>query len=1359
MSKNQELIAALRCPALESHNNGGYVAAFDAILAVDPANVDDFRQAILDQKVFFNGLNGLNLDKDDKTFLDPNPAQNNLSYIRQTIIYQRVQLALKQCNEALLTAIVNAPNENSLRTELAKGKAIFGDFTKIPGWQETDEVVITNHSTDLLRAQAQTTLLLKKIQACNDFKKIEALLYPNPNTILAFQAAAVALGYPNPNTLANQLTLNTHQSIQREAAKKYFELVVPVLRQADIANRGLGPLNGDNAAFRASFANSHYLNDADIPWAKGLYGARFLTIHFGSEKKDVSKLVRIASETTHDNLRTYLKKLPINGAYIDLAVTAQTLPGLRQVAASQALKLQIEQCKDKAVLDQLIAAKTPDDIKKVLEKEAVLGFNTNSGFREAFTDKNAVIGIVAAAHVRQSLLTPQPDKLKSLIAQPTVEANYNRDFVKPGATVELTNALTQHFADPENVRKLRQEAFLAYAKASWSMLSEPEVKALAAAANNINLVKQSAGLLLGGVLDADDLLGNDPDKGLAQQFRAYATVESLVRDSKVPNNYGGLKAVINNLNILHEPYKSLVTSESLLTEVERRALKLQLAANIINSYPDAEPIANLTAVAQAKTLDDFRFKLGALGFTNLDWADDKAKETIQKVACGRAIRPEIDANSLFQVSDHPKLIELVTKLTVEKQQLLLAKPEVVIALMQAQNPEEVKKIVGDNTIDAKPLIAENKRLSSLARIQNAEIAEGLASIVPPLSLSDNQVAKINDFLQRGANHTSYFGKPGASDAFPEYVARLNKINDIVTANKKAFYYAFGVNSAGNGFSDTKQVLQTIVANQHTYNIDLFKELQKVSDSDKAVLRFFLTLEKEKAFPKKLIPTLLNDFKTAKSREEFLNKAKASPYKDIFTKSLEGQLTPALYKGLKQAQKRQELLTPVTSRNKQYEKTLEAEKAVLVEMQKIYSKVEQADKGVRDKLINLGKVEAIEFLNPAFQAAAKANAAKMLGEYTELARGCDLIVAQYKHQKEVLEDQLASLPTKTEVSTLPDPEQQENIEKRRKSLEHQVEQIKRGLALYEPVQRLLNGNPSIDPNTNLLMHQGILKTIKEIDEGKKATQFLPYGSSYNDVDMSKLDEHLKQRQGAKTSSKPARVKSQGGKSIYYSTVDNVEAGKFREHSIGYRMIDGTMMKYNFIEVHDSAKPIKARIGEKGEVAYSPSSTLILHQFPQGPNPYDADLRNARVTYSLAAVNQILAGHAGTPKEGNALVLESDDPNELEYLYSAAIAIGKNSKPKFGEEGIKLIGPFHPDQAKEWMGSRFKSDSVFAKDFKSNPIVQALLKGLEEADKNKKEGRDEIEKNVKAVTGIFRTKLDNLKEIEADLKNKPSSPTLS
>ena len=85
-------------------------------------------------------------------------------------------------------------------------------------------------------------------------------------------------------------------------------------------------------------------------------------------------------------------------------------------------------------------------------------------------------------------------------------------------------------------------------------------------------------------------------------------------------------------------------------------------------------------------------------------------------------------------------------------------------------------------------------------------------------------------------------------------------------------------------------------------------------------------------------------------------------------------------------------------------------------------------------------------------------------------------------------------------------------------------VREALALYEPAQRLLNGDPT---SKNYLMNQGILKTLEEIDKGEKEVEFLTFSGTYNDYDMSELDKHLQRgHEGKDATVAPTSLSSQG-----------------------------------------------------------------------------------------------------------------------------------------------------------------------------------------------------------------------------------------
>ncbi len=139
----------------------------------------------------------------------------------------------------------------------------------------------------------------------------------------------------------------------------------------------------------------------------------------------------------------------------------------------------------------------------------------------------------------------------------------------------------------------------------------------------------------------------------------------------------------------------------------------------------------------------------------------------------------------------------------------------------------------------------------------------------------------------------------------------------------------------------------------------------------------------------------------------------------------------MFKQLKREQSRQILLTGTykTDANS----GLDAKAVELKTVTDLFEKMKKADDKIRKELERFSNTKSIDWFNPAFHAAAKQNAEKLGPEFLEFANGCDEFVKQLAHQKAVIDEQLASLPSQTDVANLDDNAQKLALEAYRNEL--------------------------------------------------------------------------------------------------------------------------------------------------------------------------------------------------------------------------------------------------------------------------------------------------------------------------------------
>ncbi|WP_019216267.1 hypothetical protein [Legionella tunisiensis] len=791
--QNAELLAALQDDTIISRAAGaGALDALDALMKVNRTVPDDFRGVILAKKDFWHGFNGMNVDPpkpNDGTFLDDTGGfvgvGANFTVLHKLAVQRRVQAGLKvsggTLDEPFLVDLINGDEANA-RTKLATKPAIFGalaTLTHPAAWDVNTEDFLTAGAIGEIKTQAKEQLLLNKIKNTRATKdEIEHLIAEAAAGTAQFRVALQAAPWNlTAQTAGNLVAANFTDVVKKAALEKGLALAIGLKSQVDLLNPNtLLTLNKDTANFKNDFGAPYtdvLLGDPEIQKAKEQLGQRFLIAKLSQlDGPRVEHLVALASQGDvggfitkvglHNDLAGANFGNPNN--FVPHAVTATSLPILRQAAALQALKIKIAQCDDPDTLNALMAATTKEQIKQILTDKPALGFSTSPAFREALDNLSLaqVNDIVAAAHVQKRLLAANTAQLKAFVTSPTA-VNDIQAYMGQNISVAMQSKVTTHLT-PERITEIREKALLSYAKTELVKPTVIDDGALdnLVQAGSVNGVRDGVRLLMGGN-EADGLIvtgGAHQDRGLLQQVRAYAAAEQVYRDSLGLDLSGGgyntMVGAINDLNG-HPPQGHQQALMAVLPPKDKQVLQERLVTSLVNRFPNNRPLSQLTALATAKTDPEFANALRAMGITEHSWVNKDARVRLQAAASEKALTSQINATAQFGAEAHPALLALVKQLPLNKQQELLNTPEVMKALLNVQDAHDdlakreavqvVKEILGEN-IDVEPFVEENYRLHLINQIADPNIARIIAQQSPPLDIDKGKIEQINAALHQ-----------------------------------------------------------------------------------------------------------------------------------------------------------------------------------------------------------------------------------------------------------------------------------------------------------------------------------------------------------------------------------------------------------------------------------------------------------------------------------------------------------------------------------------------------------------------------------------------------------------------------------
>ncbi|MBL7480227.1 hypothetical protein [Legionella bononiensis] len=321
--------------------------ALEHLLEVNPADVSAFRQAIINNKGFWEQFpdlkeaEGIKIYEDNDNLLTPD-EDPDIKTIRQIAAQQRVTLGLKDVDDDVLIQILSN-NEDECRAYLASISKL-GNLNQAHGWKKDEVPVLAppapapparNKSDDILTAdaikeirdQARDVLLLRFIKQSENRGQIVQLLTANDKA--SVDSAAIEMGYPDSvaakGFLNFPLSDNVKDALKGRLAmlkqalgKNDFEEYVAGL-SSDAVLRQEDNLQEDNEEFFKSIPQRirNNLTEDDMDWAKSVLGTRFLQVALSNSDEDLLPALKTKTE---EELAAILKDLFDNDDYIDLAV-------------------------------------------------------------------------------------------------------------------------------------------------------------------------------------------------------------------------------------------------------------------------------------------------------------------------------------------------------------------------------------------------------------------------------------------------------------------------------------------------------------------------------------------------------------------------------------------------------------------------------------------------------------------------------------------------------------------------------------------------------------------------------------------------------------------------------------------------------------------------------------------------------------------------------------------------------------------------------------------------------------------------------------------------------------------------------
>lgn len=806
-------------------------------------------------------------------------------------------------------------------------------------------------------------------------------------------------------------------------------------------------------------------------------------------------------------------------------------------------------------------------------------------------------------------------------------------------------------------------------------------------------------------------------------------LEVLLADSKeivLPAinaaNEADLRAALKNLPSIgnHAYIDTAVNSESI------DQIRHALVESFIKNQPDAAE-ANLKELYKAEPLIPFKAKFAPFGITNTAWMNDHDMGDIKKWARTRAFEIMVNKTSRFGNEAHPELINAFNNLTVEKQNELLDNPENLRILLNAVKLNQTQHHFGRISQAAALIAGENTVLEQFKGIHNAKIANILANIKPPITLTTAQIDAINQAFVTPAAPRAY--KAITLNNHAEYKALIDLVkSQSGPVNEANFYKAFGLNAAGSAIENI--AIRNDISAQHINNQHLYAEYYAAGTTpgNKKVLDVFLSSSKAAPLTSADKNAVVDSIKTG-------NEPATAALKELKSK-FKFDLNPLV----------QDLAFERIKENMTNNAVLTVEGAITDMRASLTALTTQHEslKVNAKKLEQLATTEDLHLMNPAFQGKARAESVEMHNNFKELATDCDLIVDQLRRQQVALKGYKKSLPQnigelrvpgapETNASDDEKARREEirlSINKLNEDLNSELKEVEEDLEFYENIQIKLHGDKD---NKKL----GILEVIENAALGKKSFIYKTDGFS----------SYIKGKEAERI---PAPDES-------IATVEAGVSGEELPFLLGESLSKGQVRVYDFKQksIAAPANEFKGQFTEERSVSNTqvPNGTFQVKEFPKEPQlaPRQGGLsaeqkkecEQAKVAFALGMAVQTLASMDGKPTKDNQVRLRGNDAETLKYLYAALITLGVD------KNAIKVRSKvFDPDAEKGILWG-FKGESYVESVFKKevNDVAvhgasvkqsQEDLKQLHDLKEDKSGVRKDLGKNAADATRLFKEK---------------------
>ena len=809
---------------------------------------------------------------------------------------------------------------------------------------------------------------------------------------------------------------------------------------------------------------------------------------------------------------------------------------------------------------------------------------------------------------------------------------------------------------------------------------------------------------------------------------------------------------INDLNLTgHINNDQTILSDNSAIEIRKLAIQQAFTLKIkedLDHKHFVSPLTNTSTRAEVETFikalqkENHYQPINGINLSDLDDAHiDAIKTTIvarKDHFINEHIKAKITETSRYPGESHPKLMDLITPLALDKKQALLNEKGKLDALFTARTANECTLAARECGFDSTTfstkqrddLIEENYRNRELRKVGNSKIAEILGRF--PINLDENQVIINNLNSAIVALRDATF-----DDAYDNFITQLYTDSglDPAVLSRAAFDKAFKDPARGQLGSPQDAIKEQIRLNQNLYvrltNNPVPPNYVAPTKGEEAALYALARLEKTgNALTVAEIKTLTDQ----------LAKPNVLTYKQFATPAIvailkatikdfdpKGELLfKDMFDRIKGQYKREEFSKPDA-----YADAIKDQKARIQEVQQPFKAFEAAHLALSADMRRLIDLPVFAWLDPRTEAMARQHATELYPDFVALNKFCQDSCVGLRKQLTELAKLIQSVPPTDglEMNALDGRiiDDRKDVNKHRATLQTKFNETATALAEHEQMLLRLNGNPLIPTVANDFasetQRKGLLKVLEEAKELKKITPDatakpdFAAGRSGHDIhtvipsDPTKTRQKLIQDEVAKLGTAVPAT----GVVVGYTDAEAkrlfAAKGKLNENELLAEVMfsnnaDSSGNKHTGLYTEEAGKSdVKHKDGR--EVLVQPV-TITVQKYPSDANEGNGDitptftqahadaLKNARVEFSTRVALSLLVSMGKVPTADDQIVITGASREQVGMLWAALVQLGKvHPEFKFNEDAIRVSAAcFDPKEEKSW--GRYKSTS-FTKRF--------------------------------------------------------------